>query len=201
MKWKDKGQGRVGGQSEVQKTAKMLTWPLKSPQPRAGLEEGKGKEDVYPCGLRVQATSSGAGYTEPLGQAGGGQTRCGDETLMIRNKGFPGQSKKTGKEGQEIRSRKMRHRAVKQVDLESYILRGECEGRPVDLGRGKGGLWVENEVQSGEVVKAVGSAGRRLGEDVSPILQVEPAGTGDSDCLVVSEAIQQAAHTLEASCF
>lgn len=53
-------------------------------------------------------------YSQPLGQAGGGQTRCGDETLMIRNKGFPGQSKKTGKEGQEIRSRKMRHRAVKQ---------------------------------------------------------------------------------------
>lgn len=42
----------VGGQSEVQKTAKMLTWPLKSPQPRAGLEEGKGKEDV--CDLDTQ---------------------------------------------------------------------------------------------------------------------------------------------------
>lgn len=36
-------------------------------------------------------------------------------------------------------------------------------GAEVSLGRGKGGLWVENEVQSGEVVKAVGSAGRRWG--------------------------------------
>lgn len=33
----------AGGQSGIQNTAKMLTWPLKSPQMMAGPEEGKGK--------------------------------------------------------------------------------------------------------------------------------------------------------------
>lgn len=43
------------------------------------------------------------------------------------------------------------------------------------------------------------------GEDLYPILQMEPAETGDTDCLV-SKAIwgqgaRLAAHALEASCF
>ena len=37
-------------------------------------------------------------------------------------------------------------------------------GAEVSLGRGKGGLWVENEGRSGKLVTAVGFAGRRWGK-------------------------------------